>query len=457
MYFYAFVSVVVLFVSFLLFRRAAGTMSLLRLNIVSWIFYYQLCLLTFVGVNLSLFGVYHYRMSLASEQSLLLAYWSVCYVMIMMPSSMIITEAVFSKVRIRRKILDYFGAKLVPLQSKRDSSLVLYWVIMSGIAFMATVYTYYHLSTPPLIASLLSGTDPMHYAQLRIEASREFGGSVYIRNLFSLFLAPFVSYIAYGYYRLYKTLPYKFWFYFTAIIALMAVTYSGAKAPAIQYFITLFIIKTAIDGGTTVKALTRIVVLACGLIILLYVISTGGVAFSISGGPLGRVLMGQVAALPLTFDIFPQVMPFLNGASFPSWIVSVFGIEHFRSARILMEIYSPAAVEAGTAGVMNTLFIAEAWANFGYIGLFLAPVIVGVIIQSVYNLLITLPKTPTYLAVMGYFIFGVPITGGFVDFIWNVTWLVMAILIVCGNYFKSFIVPTVVRNPKKAKIYAGVS
>ena len=444
MYVYILISAIVLITSFFLFRSAAGTMSVFRLNIVSWIFYYQLCLLTFIGINLALLGVYHYRMSLASDQSLQLAYIAVCYIMLILPVSMVITQKLVFRNGIRNKILRYYRAQLIPLQSRRDSALVLYWVIMSLIAFMATIYTYYHLSIPPIIAKFILGVDSLDFARFRIEASRDFNGNIYIRNIFALFLAPFVSYIAYGYYRLFRSLPYKLWFYFTAVVALMAVTYSGAKAPAIQFIITLFFIRNTIEGRTTVKDLAKIMILVSGLIIFFYIFTAGKVSFSINTGPIGRLLMGQVAALPLTFDVFPQIVPFLNGASFPSWFISMFGIEHVRSARLLMEIYSPAAVEAGTAGVMNTLFIAEAWANFGFIGFLLAPVIVGVVIQTVFYLLISMPKTPIYLAVMGHFVFGFPITGGFVGFLWNPIWLFMFVIILVGNNFRSFILPCTV-------------
>ncbi|MBC7361721.1 MAG: hypothetical protein H5U06_05490 [Candidatus Aminicenantes bacterium] len=437
MYMYALFSVIVLVLSFYLFKKAAGTMSLLRLNIVSFIFYVQLFILTFIGINLSLFGVYHYRISLASKQSLFSSYFAVCYVMLIMPSSMILAQKLLFRGEIKKKLHNYLGSRLRPLQSEGDNALVLYCVVLSVIAFFATIYTFSQIKELPMVAVLVDKVDPVSFNRLRIEASKEFSGNIYIRNLFSLFLGPFVSYIAYAYNFLYKSLRYKLWFYFTAIVALMALLSTGEKALPIEYLITIFIIKSTIKGKSSVKDLIKIVVLTLGLILGFYVLITGRLDVSINSGPLGRLLMGQVAALPLTFDIFPRIHPFLNGGSFPAWLSSMLGVEHARSARLLMEIFSPLYIKAGAAGVMNTLFIAEAWANFGFIGLLLAPVIVGVIVQFVYNQLISLPKTPVFLAVIGYFIFGFPITGGFVDFLWNPVWLFMVAIILLGIYISS--------------------
>ena len=42
-------------------------------------------------------------------------------------------------------------------------------------------------------------------------------------------------------------------------------------------------------------------------------------------------------------------------------------IKSIRPARIVMSIINFLGIEAGTAGVMNTLFIGEAYANFGWL------------------------------------------------------------------------------------------
>lgn len=156
--------------------------------------------------------------------------------------------------------------------------------------------------------------------------------------------------------------------------------------------------------------------------------------------------MTQVAGLPLHFEVFPNRVSFLRGGSFPAWMSnSVFGVEHVRSARVLVQVYNPRGIEAGTAGGINTLFMGEAWANFGWIGFLIAPIVVGTVVQFIHNLLVSLPKTPLSVGLMGYYMFRLGITGGFVGFVWNATWLVLAVIVMVGLYSRQVLL-AIARN-----------
>ena len=123
------------------------------------------------------------------------------------------------------------------------------------------------------------------------------------------------------------------------------------------------------------------------IVILFYVTVMGyeGNFFSLSTGPMARIIMGQASTLFLHFQTFPDQIDFLNGHSFPPFTKILFGEGEYdvRSGRSVMELYNPTAVENGTAGVMSTAFIGEAYANFGYTGLIIAPIIVGLIISAI--------------------------------------------------------------------------
>ena len=58
-------------------------------------------------------------------------------------------------------------------------------------------------------------------------------------------------------------------------------------------------------------------------------------------------------------------------------MIGIFGMEQQRSARVIMEYLNPEGVVSETTGVMNSLYMAEAYANFGNLGLLLSPIIVG--------------------------------------------------------------------------------
>ena len=91
-----------------------------------------------------------------------------------------------------------------------------------------------------------------------------------------------------------------------------------------------------------------------------------------------------------------------------------------------MEYFNPSAVEEGTAGVMNALFVGEAYANWGLIGVAAAPFVVAFPFSLALGLLLRLRKSPAsmtlYLAL--FIFFTGSIQGGFVDYIYNVSALI---------------------------------
>lgn len=424
-----------------LFKQAAGTLSIYRLNLVSWTFYYHLLLQTFFGVSLAMVGIRHYALNRASDEGIMMAYWVVNYTMIAMPIGMILTQRVFGGGNIKAKVHAYFEKPLSALQSRRDSALVIFWSLISIVAALATAYSYYYIRDIPFLAALM-GSSSVEVAVLRTMSKYEFQGNVYVRNIFAIGLAPIASYVAYGY-RLLRQgeLPYRLWFYGTVLVAFFALTMTGEKQPVIAYFITLFFIKSYVEGGSSKRELTFVMATVAGVIVLFYLLLGGRVDISLTSGPIGRMLISQMVGLPLTFDLFPGRVDFLWGASFPEWIVSAFGVEHVRPARLLMEYYNPRGVEANTAGVMNSLYMAEAWANFSWIGVIVAPFFVGGIVQLAYNWLLTHAKTPMFVAILAYFMFGFPITGGVVDFVWNVMFMIILFVIVAAILFRGMVLP----------------
>ena len=369
--------------------------------------------------------MYHYMMSRASEASLRLAYYAVCYVLIAMPLSMIVFQTFLARSSIRRKLLTYYSSAIKPLQSASDSAQLVFWLGMTGLAFLATAYVYITIRSVPFLA-LISGSDA--HASLRQAAASGFGGNVYVRNFLALILSQLTSYVAFGYALMKRSSLYKAWFALTFVIAAMAVTYSGEKAPLLNYLVGLLLILGIVKGGFKKRYLFAIGLVAIGFITAIYA-ALGNLNFAFNSGPVGRILMTQIAGLALYFDYFPSIDEFLRGASFPGWISSLFGLEHIRPARLVMIHANPVAVAEGRAGVMNTLFIGEAWANFGWFGFFVAPIVVGFVVQFVHNLFLSLPKAPIYVGAMIYFMLQIPITGGFVDFIWNSGWFFLSLLL----------------------------
>lgn len=383
----------------------------------------------FTGPLLFLLGVDNYALRLASRESIQKAFFSTAYVMIALPASMVVYQKLIFRTSIKKKIAHFYSSRISPLQSPKDSAQIIYWVAITIVCLMGIMYIYSVITRTPVIHLLLGGS-PLEAARIRNTATFNYPGNVYIKNLIVMKVLPLASFVAYGYHKIYQKNIYKIWFITLFILGILAVTYTGEKKPVVVYILSFLIINFILKGGASKKQLFIFAITFSILIYFLYYISDG-IVFSLYGGPLSRIIMVPSAGLAFTFDIFPDTIDFLHGASFPGWMVEPFGLDHQRSARLVMEKVDPTGgVAQGTAGVINSLFVAEAWANFGLFGALISPLVVGFVIQLLYNFILSLRKTPISIALFVFFLFdSYTILGGFVDFIWNVGWVV--ILVVC--------------------------
>src|SRR5688572_19267730 len=94
---YLLVSICVLVVSTFLFKKAAGTLSPTKLNMISYIFYFNIIIQSFIGVTLGILYLdNHYLIYKLQDFDLRFNVWvSVLYVMIAMPLGMLLVNKIF--------------------------------------------------------------------------------------------------------------------------------------------------------------------------------------------------------------------------------------------------------------------------------------------------------------------------------------------------------------------------
>ena len=146
-------------------------------------------------------------------------------------------------------------------------------------------------------------------------------------------------------------------------------------------------------------------------------------------------MLSQSAGLFLSIDLFPAYAPHIGFTSISNLLNSIFDIETSnRSASILSENYNTYKYNLNITGVINSFFIAEAWANFGLIGVILSPFYVGFIIQTLYMIFLKLPKTPLLIGIFVYFTYQSGINGGINGYLYSVR-IFAIFLIFFGIYF----------------------
>ena len=426
-------SACVLLLSFYIFRYTAGSMSLYKLNMISYNYYVQLIIYSFIGATLVALDLSdHYVINRFPNHDFRLMIWGIiAYAILSTGIGMMLFQKSFfhiSNKLIRKSLLNYH------LEWQRNTSQHDFYILLtfSLIAMTGVAYTYYCLEKLPWLYFLIGAVNEA--AEARIQAGRHFAGIEYIKNILALGLTPILCYVAYCYKLRYKDIRFKALFCILFISSVMILIYNSEKAPILMFFIGFLMLDVLLKGRIKRSYFIATGGLVFALVIGMYMLlgTDADVFLSINSGPLGRIFQSQVEGMYVHFYIFPDIYPFLDGAGLPGSIATLLGFDkHLDSARIAMEYMRPAAIANDTAGVINTLFVGEAWANFGWIGVTIAPFIVGVYWNFLYVIFTHyLPKHPFFMGLYAYTCLHFPLTGGFISLFINPGYWGLAILIV---------------------------
>ncbi|SDD94567.1 oligosaccharide repeat unit polymerase [Riemerella columbipharyngis] len=430
---YLFISILVLILSYFLFKKASGSLSLTKLNMISWIFYYNIIMQSFIAAILVVNKWdNHYLISRITRDDTRFNGWiAVMYTSMALPIGMILMNKILSANP--KNLLDkYQKSSLVPLVSKYDSYIKYPLFLLSSLSIIAVLYTFANLREIPILKAF-SGASAYDLAVYRELASRRFQGNEIFRNIFAISLTPLLCFIYCAYYRCTKKKIDLHMFYIMFIFTFLILTYDLEKSPIINFLIGFVFFKVLVDRDLSKKMLY---IYGAGVFIILvfmYVlVMQSGDIYSLfsnyNAGILGRIFLTQSAGTYLMFDIFPRVHDFIGFNSVSSFIASLSGDEvSDRAARIVMSYIRHGNLEG--AGVVNSLFVGEAWANFGWTGVLLSPLYVGAVVQFLYIKLLKSKKTPLFLGVLVYFSYKSSITGGFNDYIYNVGYFILFIMI----------------------------
>jgi len=425
----AVVIVVFALVTFL-FHRASGSLRFTKLNMISTIYYYVI-IFNLIGASLVYLGLReHYLIQkLQRRETIDATYYSLAYALIAFPLVLNLMKHAVAYLRRKLNIKEYTKAGIhINLRMVNTQGFIL---ILMGICTIATAYVFMNLGYMPVISMFSGG----NLDAMRQSASRLFEGNQYIKNLIMSTLTPFISYYNYIYYRTTRSKTWRAMFFYMAILSVIVLTYDFSKSPIITYLLGLYLLEVILGRVLNNKGFNRLAISAVLLILFFYVIvsNVGNSIFSIYSGPLGRIFFTQIATLFLHMEAFPLKHAFLNGASFNGWMSFLIPTaEGLRSGRVVMEIYNAAGVEANTAGVMNTVFIGEAYANFGYAGIIVAPIIFGIVIGFFAYFLPGLRKSPVsillYVEMTLQFI--TMVEGGFVDIFYSASTIFLILMVV---------------------------
>lgn len=431
---YLIIAIICSVISGYLFKKASGTISLHSPNMMSLVFYFYFILNNVIGAVLVVNNLDDHDIvnKLSNDVCRIYGYWAIMYTIVFFPIGQLVANRMFGISNMSRVYNRYINEPLSDERKNNAKRIKNILVVVSFLSVVSVLYTMYFIGGSPL-KYLWGDADVMDMTISRIESSRNFGGNEYIKNIFGILLTPLLSYVAYGYKRCSRSKFNQCWFWIMFVSSILILTYNLEKSPILWYLLGFVFYRVYLGKKLSNKILIIMFAIIMLILVGMYVILssyTSDALFVFNQGIVGRLILTSCAGLFIAFDVFPNQHAFLGFSSFSSLLSSAFGMAASdRSARIVMEVVNPAGVNAGLAGVYNGLFVSEAWANWGLIGVLLSPIYVGFIIQCFYIFYLRHKKTPLLMGLMIYYTIQSGINGGVNDYIYNVTVAFLIILV----------------------------
>ncbi len=435
-----------------LFKKAAGTLSITKLNIISYTFYLFI-LQTYIGASLVFLGdKKHYTINyLINEETIPFTFLFVLLTSILLPLMIIITHKVL-KTDIKEVYNNYLE-KNVTIENEK----IIFYIVVSiaSLCILMMVLLFFKIGYVPLL-KLIHAEAGFNFKTERIIISKTVIINEYIKNILILSFIPVLSYIAFAYAFITKKTRWRAIFIALFISSIFVKTYDFSKAPIVFYLFVFVIIYIFMNNGIKRIYMYAMTIGFAGIIALMYILTGGGVSLDIHNGPISRVIFTQVGTLMYHLDLFPDSVPFLMGRSMSSTITKLMGLNlvHLRSSKIVMAFYGSQHVYEGIAGVMNAFFIGEAYANFGVIGIILSIVYVGILFGLVYYVFAKKIKK----SILNVVLFAIltqnlaySTQGGFFDFIYNSNLILIILLFIFIQYLSKFIYNYTVKKKNNIK------
>lgn len=266
----------------------------------------------------------------------------------------------------------------------------------------------------------------MDLLEFRYGISRSFRGIIYLKTIFFDFLPILLSLIFYAYYLISKSKQTKWVFYLSFVLALYSTTFSFAKSPLIVYFLSLIITKKIILR--TKLNYKLIFLFGLAIILFFYLISFDAPFWFIFQALINRIFIDEVSGSYLMYEIYPEIYPHIGIASLSSFI-EFFGIDYQVPATRVAMLHAFGERASIYLNLLSTFYLGEAYANFGYSGLFFAPAYVSLIITTFYHRILKVQKTPLIIGVFAYTIVPSSMSSQFNNFLYNPIAIVLFIII----------------------------
>ena len=421
----------------LLFKKSAGTLNPCKTNVISLCFYF-IIVQTVLGALLTSLGyTKHYTyMRLIDPDKY--AHMGIVYAMltiVLFPMISFLLLKIF-RVNPNQEYNQYLNKTTLVEYSRRYYVIVLSATVFCTVLLIVLLHK---IGYVPVIELLTN--KKMDFSMERAQnVALIIMSCEQIKNIGILYGIPVLSFVSFSFSLATQERKWTVLFFFLFLESIIVKTYDFSKAPLILYIAILVLILIYSKGKINYKLAAIIGGSGIGLLVVAYrLLGYSKSFFDIYNGILGRTIFTQFGTLCMHLEGFSKYIDFLHGRSLYPNVLKLIGRDpnlHIRSSQIIMDLYNPEGVYNGNAGVMNTLFVGEAYANWGHIGAIFSIIWVSIIITVTFILFLKLKKTPITIAFFAVITqqMACCIQGGFVDFVYNSN-IIMTILLLFILYF----------------------
>lgn len=262
-------------------------------------------------------------------------------------------------------------------------------------------FLYYQFSIfPSPLVMALSGSSPTDIAFRRIDVTKNLSdlANTYIISVLNLL----VYFVSYAYVAIYACLKRRFFLSILSIfIALITFLSTGEKGPVLFYLLGIFVTYN-LARGTSFKVSLKLVIFFVALLFIIYLSFMASDLSLLFTMMFDRIFIAQATMVYLSIEHY-SAFGDIGFSSFKNIITTILDLQTYSkpASETLMEVYFYEMLGNGGWNI-NGLYIAESWSNFGFAGLILSPILVGLENAVVLWIICSLKKTPINCAVYSF-------------------------------------------------------
>lgn len=387
------------------------------LNFFTYQYFIQFILLVVPGTILILNGN---REDLAlypiSDQTVTITSLAICWCVFMFPFTLYILDLILNS-KLRSKIKLY-KVKEVYFNGNPEiiNSNIIFITLINSILLSIFLYLL------PSIPIFHIGLGAEQIMNSRLESAFDLPAWLYgFRRILVYFLPIFLLYVIAINYSVIKISRYILWLCW--LNALLILGYSSEKAPVVYLLISVIILKNTLLPTYKIHFIKLVFIFLIVFLLLLtmFVIFYDANLIEALDNLKNRLFLSQIAGSFLSVEYYGSIGDYKYFSSVLFRLYGLLGYQMtMQPSEELVFYYYPELYNNNLWRNVNSFIIQGAWANFGIIGIILAPVWVAIIFYIFIYKFVNLPKRPENIAIYAYStVFMVAISTNFNNFIYS--------------------------------------